>query len=43
MLKLPPGAVCCFRDGNKWCCVYPDFGDTLNEAYEDLKAACGNE
>ena len=25
--SIPDEAVCFFRDGNKWCCVFGDFAD----------------
>jgi hypothetical protein len=44
--SLPPSAVCFFKDGDKWCCVYGDFvnlqespagfGDTFEDAMNDL-------
>ena len=48
--SLPKEAVCFFRDGNKWCCVFGDFinlqesiagfGDTFEEALENLRYQC---
>lgn len=44
---IPDTALCFFRDGNKWCCVFGDFinlqespagfGDTFDEALDGLK------
>lgn len=43
---VPASALCYFRDGNKWCCVFGDFinlqespagfGDTQAEAFNNL-------
>lgn len=45
--NVPDNAVCFFRDGNQWCCVYGDFldlqhspagfGDTFEEALNALQ------
>ena len=44
--SIPASAVCCFMDGDQWCCVFGDFinlqespagfGNTQIEALEDL-------
>ncbi len=50
-IGIPHDAVCFFKDGDKWCCVYGDFanlqvspagfGDTFEEALDSLKNECG--
>jgi hypothetical protein len=44
---IPHSALCFFRDGNQWCCVFGDFvnlqespagfGETFEDALADLQ------
>lgn len=49
MTSIPHNALCFFRDGDQWCCVFGDFinlqespagfGETFSSAMADLMAS----